>query len=205
MMVLTAHSLERLGARIRRAYVRSSCGSLPDEVFDSRLWQAIAARLLEFHRADRSIPLDPELFVRSQGLRNSDGSSPHLGLLEARAWRVYRACVRRIVRGLSRELRGEVARLRRQVRDGHPIETVLSLEGRRVTALGSYVFAMMEGRPDLAESLRPACARQHEACPLYQLAFTRLLPDVRYPAPSVWDLQFAAENFSRSLSSPNLN
>jgi hypothetical protein len=205
MLVLTPRSVDRLAIRIQRAYVRCSPGVTSEEVLDSRLWQAIAARLLVFHRADGSIPLDPELFIQAQNLRGTESVASYMGLLEASAWKRYRAQVRRIVNSLARELRGEMSRLRRWLAQGVPIEEVFYLAPRRATPLSCFLVAMLEGRPELAEDFRLACVRQHAACPLYRLAFTQFLPESSYPVRSDWGLTIDPEDFPIDSRSYILN
>ncbi len=52
---------------------------------------------------------------------------------------------------------------------------------RRLSPLGCYIAAHRVGRIDWASYFATAAARQHDACPLYQVATLSLLPADLYP------------------------
>jgi hypothetical protein len=147
------------------------------------LWQA--------HVDDPILPLDSELFVASQSITGSMGD-PWTELTPPEAGRRYRSQVRRIVRRLQAELRGEVKRAERQMAD--PQMTLASLaKDRRLSPLGCYIAAVRSGRPEIARRFAAGALQQHAACPLYRAASLTLLSADLYPFEESTDPQGTAK------------
>ena len=179
-MLPTHQALDLLAVRIEQAYglrVRRwwrGCST-------SRVWHAAALRLWEAHARDpESVPLDAELFVASQPISVSL-PDPWTELTHNESAKRYRLSLKRIVRSLRAELRREVRRGERSILQGEEVETLLSRDSRRLSALGSYILATRAGRNDLAERFAAAAAAQHQSCPLYRIASASLLPAELYP------------------------
>ncbi|MEW4567741.1 hypothetical protein AB1L88_07730 [Tautonia sp. JC769] len=148
---------------------------------DAAVWSASAAALIDAHWSNPNLPLDPELFVIAQPQCPSI-ADPWGDLVGPLAVRRYRRRVARIVRRLRAELRAELRLVRARGARGIAVESQLAKGGRGLSPLGRYVAAIRLGRPDLAASLRDDALRQHDGCPLYQLACRGLVPDDHYPA-----------------------
>ena len=107
-----------------------------------------------------------------------DASAPTLGP----SWRSrkpairYRAKVREVIRLLTAELKREIRRAERSIREGEGIRSVVSLDNPRLSPLGAYVVAHRAGRSDLAELVQPAAASQQRSCPLYKTASLAFIP-----------------------------
>lgn len=178
-MLATLISTRCLADRIRQAYLRRRpwwTGVDPD----AAVWSASAAALIDAHWSNPRLPLDPELFVNSQPQCYAV-ADPWGDLVGPVAVRRYRRRVARIVRRLRFELRTELRLIRSQSARGISVEAQLLQGGRNLSPLGRYVAAIRFGRPDLAALLRDDALRQHNGCPLYQLACRGLLPADRYP------------------------
>jgi hypothetical protein len=178
-MLATQHSTEALGERIERAYLRRR-QSWTRVSHASSVWDAAAGCLLNAHRDDPSLPIDPELFVAAQptSMRTSDPwqALTHSGSI----WR-YRRLVQRIIRSLRKELRGELRRAKQTLRQGKSLENVLSDDNPCFSPLARYILAQRENRPDLAEVFLSEAQDQHRACPLYRTAAQTLTPRGTYP------------------------
>jgi hypothetical protein len=148
---------------------------------DAAVWSASASALIEAHWANPHLPLDPELFVISQPQCPAI-ADPWGDLVGPSAVKRYRRRVARIVRRLRSELRAELRLVRLRSARGVELESQVVQGGRGLSPLGRYVAAIRLGRPDLAPLLRDDALRQHDGCPLYQLACRGLLPDDLYPA-----------------------
>jgi hypothetical protein len=199
MLVIPPRTVAQMAERIEQAYRRRHPGMRLDEG-SSAVWDAAAELLLAAHRADRNVPLDPELYVAVQrvGGRLAD---PWHELTGPRAITRYKSQVARIARRLRRELRGELATLDRWQEAGMSLSQALRRPSGRVSALGRLVAAYRGGQPDLAADFGAAARAQHEACPLYRLAMIGLLPEGDYP---VLDLLPASER-TRGAISHHLN
>ncbi len=178
-VLITPHAIEQLSGRIEQAYLRRRSQALVSEP-DSRLWEVAARALVEAHRKYPWLPVDPELFVAAQPPCSPLGD-PWQHLAPAHAIRRYRQRVVLIVRGLRRELFGEIRRLESRIRAGHSLDSVLGWRTRRVSDLARYLVAHRAGRPDLAEPFRAGTQDQHEGCPLYRLACRGLIDPDLYP------------------------
>jgi hypothetical protein len=178
-MHTTIHAIDELSGRIQRAYERQRPLWLPKD-HTTHVWSAAASRLLEARQADTSLPLDPELFVASQpcsGLL----ADPWRELTQTVAIRRYRVRVRRIVMSLRRELVSELRWSRERLRNGDPIEVVLTARNPSLSALGRFLVASRAGRRDLADIYRLDAQAMHRTCPLYRQACNGLLPQNDYP------------------------
>jgi hypothetical protein len=179
-VILSPHAIVQLAGRIERAYGRRHRHDSPWSAPDARLWELAARALIEAHRAEPWLPLDPELFVISQPVA-AILDDPWQELAASEAIRRYRRRVRRLVRNLRRELAAEVRRAESRVRRGKELEVVVRRPTARVSALGAYIVAIRAGRPELAEPLVDAVHAQHAACPLYRQASRGYLPASAYP------------------------
>ena len=178
-MIISPRAVEQIGDRIERAYLRRR-PEWKHAGLDPRLWVASTAILMDAHRADPSIPLDPELFVACQTANPTD-SDPWRELTRASSRRRYLACVKRIVLKLRRELRNELHRINLAEKRGEDLKSVLLTPSRSISPLGCYLAACLKKRNDLAELLRDEARAQHEACPLYREAAVGLAPEQDYP------------------------
>jgi hypothetical protein len=178
-VLITSHAIEKLAARIEQAYQRRRSQTLVSEP-DPRLWEVAARALAEAHRKYPWLPVDPELFIASQPPLYLLGD-PWQQLAPAHSVKRYRQRVVQMVRGLRRELVGEVKRLEKRIQSGYPLESVLQWRTRRVSDLARYVAAHRAGRPELAESFRMGVQDQHEGCPLYRLACRGMIDPDQYP------------------------
>src|SRR5262245_5253091 len=122
-MLLPPLALDEVADRIERAYRRLRpdypCAKTPSPV-----WALAAAKLLQLHRQQSWIPMDPELFVAAQPAI-SPTADPWQDLVRAASTRHYLRRVRQIIRGLGRELHEEVRRAERRIRRGAPVDQVL--------------------------------------------------------------------------------
>jgi hypothetical protein len=145
-----------------------------------RVWTVAAQVLTQVHDDYPEVPIDPELFVASQPL-NLRGSDVWRDLTSPAAAESYRKRVRGIVRLLERELKREVRRAERLIRDGRPIHDALCARDSRLSALGRYIVAWRSGRLDLQARFEDDVVAQHRSCPLYRSACLAFLPAEYYP------------------------
>ena len=178
-MVPTCETTQGLAERIERAYLRGRPPWRPG-CSNPRVWLVAADTLMRLHRVDPAIPADPELFVAAQPAA-SPLDDPWQVLTQPASSRRYLGRVRKIVRQLRAELRGEIRRGEGRLRQGVPLESVLRAAADQLSPLGRIVLAIRNGRPDLAESWRAAARDQHNACPLYFQTWRGLMPDEAYP------------------------
>jgi hypothetical protein len=178
-MLATQDVIELLAKRIERAYGLHRHGWNPG-CSTPRVWGLAASTLIEAHRADPTLPLDPELYVASQ-TRVGSFADPWKELTQPSSVRRYRFRVRRIIRALKDELCGEVQRAERLVGRGTAIEDILLEESRYLSPLGRFIAAQRAGRYDLAKQLFQGAAHQHRSCPLYREASHFLLSPELYP------------------------
>jgi hypothetical protein len=183
MLVLPPQVLDQVARRIERAYRLRKPGSRAG-VAPTGVWEAAARSLIDMHRADPALPLDPELFVATQKL-GQPWSDPWSDLAGECAQRRYRQRIRRIVRQLRRELRIELRRARGRARRGMTVEALAASSCQTISPLGRYIAAQWAGRTDLMDTLREAAADQHWACPLYRQACAVLMPPSAYPVQEV--------------------
>lgn len=179
MLLRTPLAIDDVAERIERAYLRK----FPRRKWggpDPRFWGLIARALIEAHRAEPWLPLDPEFFVACQP-PTSSLTDPWVHLSPDVAMRRYRRRILRIVDDLQSELCDEIRRIDEQVEDEKPLEAVLRKKSRKVSALARYLVAIREGRPDLAELFRIDAEEQHAGCPLYRRACLELFPEAPYP------------------------
>lgn len=175
MLLLQSRGLiARLAARIESAYLRRRPRHASRGI-DPCVWTAAASHLVELHRGDPGLPVDPELFVAAQDGESFTGDPWH-DLTRAAAVRRYRASLRRIVKQLRAELRDEVRHGERRLRRGTSIDALLSQRDDRLSPLGRYILACRLDRMDLASRHQSAARSQHRACPLYRAAAAGLLP-----------------------------
>jgi hypothetical protein len=161
--------------RLRRPGWHGSCSS-------PRVWAAAAWTLLQAHRDNPSVPIDPELFVAAQPV-DTTYPDPWQELAQAGSARCYLRRVRSIIRGLRRELASEVRLAEDRIGAGQPIARVLCAKSRRLSPLGRYIVARRAGRAALADRFRDGAVAQHHACPLYRQASIGLVPAAVYPVP----------------------
>ena len=179
--VLPTHEvLDQLAGRIEQAYgLRrprwlGGCST-------SRVWYTASLRLWEAHASDPGrIPLDPELFVAAQPI-STPLSDPWTELAHPNSAKRYRSSVRQIIRQLRAELKREVVKAERLIRDGEEIGNLVGRATRGLSSLGAYVVARRAGRDDLAEFFAAGAAAQHRSCPLYRPASLALIPAEFYP------------------------
>ncbi len=175
----TQSVIETLADRIERAYRRRRAdwrglSSSP------RVWAIAAETLLRARDADRTLPLDPELFVASQPC-DSPVIDPWRELTGSAAIGCYSGRVAEIILGLNGELAEEVRYAEDRVARGEAVARVLLSRNRRVSPLGRYIVARRAGRPVLANRFVQGALDQHRACPLYRRACAEWLPDGAYP------------------------
>jgi hypothetical protein len=171
----TQEQLQALAGRIEEAYALRrprwwrGCST-------ARVWFAAADCLWDAHQSDpERVPLDPELFVSSQPI-SMPLADPWSELAQPEAAIRYRAKVREVIRLLTAELKCEIRRAERSIREGERIRSVVSLDNSRLSPLGGYVVAQRAGRSDLAELLQPAALLQQQSCPLYKTASLAFIP-----------------------------
>jgi hypothetical protein len=183
MQTYPLHPIDETAERIRRAYMLRR----PPTDFRfvrSGVWTIAATSLLDLHKADPRIPVDPELFVACQAI-DAHWADPWQELTGFASARRYRRRVRQIVRRLQAELVQELRRGRARVRKAGNLENALALKSRSISPLGRYILAHKLGRPDLAERFRASASEQHRSCPLYRQACSGLLPGASYPVHEV--------------------
>lgn len=178
-MLPTQECIDSLGARIEQAFTLR-CSEWYRGCSTPRIWTAAAAILWQTHEEDADIPLDPELFVASQGIA-AHFADPWSTLAHPDAGRRYRRRVHRIVRRLRAELRREIKRAEGMVREGRGLANLMRGRDRSLSPLGLYITAHRAGRPDLADQVSQGAVRQHQSCPLYRLASGPLLAAELYP------------------------
>lgn len=174
-MIITPRAIEQIADRIERAFLRRR-PEWRQAGLDPRLWSAAGAILMDAHRRSPWLPLDPELFVASQ----APESDPWRELTRATSGRRYLSRVRKIVRGLRRELRDELRRVEVAIRRGSPLEVILLGPSRHLSPLGRYLAAISRDRSDLAARFEEEARLQHAACPLYRQAAEGLVADDAY-------------------------
>lgn len=177
-MLPTQEIIDHLADRIERAYSLRRSGWYRG-CSTRRVWSAAALCLWQAKENDPTLPLDSELFVASQPLDNP-ACDPWTELAQPEAGRRYRRQVRRIVSRLRAELAREVKRAERRMEDPQVDPSALARDPR-LSPLGCYIAAHRVGRIDWACYFATAAARQHHACPLYQVATLALLPADLYP------------------------
>lgn len=183
MLVLPPRTVERIAERIERAYRRRHVERYRGGEH-SGVWGVVANTLVDLHRADPSLPLDPELFVAAQR-RNTLWADPWQDLAAASSVRRYRRTVRKIVRQLREEIRGELRHATALKRRKGSLETIVCSRSTALSPLGRYILAHREGRPDLAEQVRSDACDQHWSCPLYRRACAAWIPPGAYPVSEV--------------------
>lgn len=182
LSILEVSPTEMIAERLERAYrLRRPNRRIPPA--SVRVWEAVAATLVELHQGDPSLPLDPEFYVAMQ-VSGRRLARPW-ALTRAEAVRRYRRGIRRLVRSLRRELRTEVRRAEVELEAGRSVASVVLGQDRRFSSLGRYIVARRAGRIDLAERFRAAAQDQHRAAPLYRAACRGLIPASAYPAQDV--------------------
>lgn len=203
-MILSTRTVDLVADRIERAYLRRYV-EMPCVTWDSRIWRLAARGLLEEHTRVRWLPIDPELFVASQG-RASATADPWTDLAPPEAIHRYRWRVQRIVRRLRAELQGEVNRAERAIARGRSIEDVCERRRRWLSPIGRLIVVSRANRPDLLDRYRSAAIRQHQSCPLYQRACHTLMPSEAYPVfeliPGV-HLVPSARRYVHDIAHPN--
>ncbi len=172
-------AIDDLADRIETAYLRKH-PQRPWNGPDPRLWELVARSLIEAHRSTPWLPVDPELFVACQPASSSP-SDPWAHLATEDATQRYLTRVKRMVRRLRREIRGEVELAEEKLKLGISPEEVLRMKSRAISPLGRFLVAMRANRPDLAERFRVDAEEQHAACPLYRVACRRLISEESYP------------------------
>ncbi len=178
-MIITPRAVEQISDRIERAYLRQH-PEWKHMGLDPRLWIAAAAILMDAHRADPSVPVDPELFVACQ-TAGSVTSDPWSELTRASSRRRYLVRLRKIVRSLRCELREELQRINSAEKRGEELELILLSSSRRLSPLSRYLAAAVRNRLDLTDRLEAEARNQHESCPLYRQAAEGLIPAQDYP------------------------
>jgi hypothetical protein len=173
-------TIANLAERIERAYRLRHSPTYQHRPEDDRVFVGAAAVLIRLHQLDSTMPLDPELFVASQTVTSAH-PNPERDLIRPEAFERFRLRVRRIIRGLHKELAQELKWLQAQLEMGLTLEQALALPTTRMTPMGRYIAAHRAGCLDLAETFRQDAHRQHLACPLYRHACTPFLPKGSYP------------------------
>jgi hypothetical protein len=195
----TQETIEDLADRIERAYALRrahwyrGCST-------RRVWSAAALCLWQATLDDTDLPLDVELFVASQPLSDSQ-VDPWMDLAQPEAGRRYRRQVHRIISRLRLELTREVRHAERRMQDAQVTPSTLSRDPR-LSPLGCFIAAHRNGRAEWASHFAVAAARQHHACPLYQIAFLSFLPPDRYPladSPPAEGLVHERHRFRKSI------
>ena len=179
MVLATQEELDRLARRIRTAYLRRGV-RWTEACSTSRVWSAAATTLWQCRVDHPELPIDPELFVASQGVR-PEAADPWRDLASPRAAKLYRASIRMIVRQLRRELAREIRRAERLIQGGRTPAAVVRGRDARLSPIGRYIVALRASRPDLAESWNDGVLAQHRSCPLYRLAAHEYLAPEEYP------------------------
>jgi hypothetical protein len=178
-VIATQDTIGDLAERIERAYSlrrpfwHRGCSA-------PQVWSTAAATLLQLHRQNPALPVDPELYVAAQSIGTTI-TDPWAELTQPSSAGRYRQRVGQIIRGLREELRGEIRRAERRIRHSLDVAEVLVTGRCGLSPLGCYIVAQRAGRQELAERFRAAAADQHRSCPLYRQACLRLLPPEDYP------------------------
>ena len=124
----------------------------------ARVWDRAALYLWQAHvEAPESVPLDAELYVASQDIP-CRFANPWFDLARPEAISRYRSRVDQIVRHLRAELKKEIGRAERTIRQGDAIHKVLKPGSRRLSPLGCYITALRADRHDLAERFTGAAS-----------------------------------------------
>jgi hypothetical protein len=180
-VLATQCEIDVLADRIERAYRRSRPGWRGD-CSTSRVWAAAALNLLQSHETHPAVPTDPELFVAAQPT-DPAYPDPWVELTQPDAVRGYRRRIREIIRGLHKELAGEIEFAEDRVVAGQAIRKVLTSHSSRLSPLGRYIVAQRAGRVVLSNRFLDDAVCQHQGCPLYRQASQGLLPMGVYPVP----------------------
>jgi hypothetical protein len=175
----TTCELETVAQRIERAYLRR-LREWHGYRTEPRVWESAASLLLEAPRIESRAPIDPEMFVACQP-ETGTWSDPWEDLTRPESLRRYLRQIRRIIVTLRRELRGELKRIRRAVRRGVLLETLVHEPCEDASPLAHYIAFVRAGRLELAQAVKTWALRQHEACPLYRHAAEALLSTPSYP------------------------
>lgn len=189
-MLATQHETEQIGERIERAYYQRRPRTLWSGS-TTGLWSVAATRLIQSHREDPTIPVDPELYVAAQ-LIDPRRPNPWYDLTQEISIRRYCRHVRKVVRGLRAELHSEIRLAERKIRRGVRLDEVLSSQSRSLSPLGCFIVALRAGRDEVAEQFQSSTEDQHWSCPLYRQASLPWLSSDAYPVkgPSM-DLRFS--------------
>ncbi len=173
-MIPNQEVIDDLACRIETAY-RLRCSRWCGGCSTARIWDRAALYLWQAHaEAPESVPLDAELYVASQKI-SSRFANPWFDLARPEAAERYRSRVRQIVRHLRAELKKEIGRAERAIKQGDAIHKILKPGNRRLSPLGCYITALRADRADLAERFTSTAALQHQSCPLYRLASSALI------------------------------
>jgi hypothetical protein len=172
----TQEQLHSLAGRIEEAYALRrprwwrGCST-------ARVWFAAADCLWDAHQNDpERVPLDPELFVSSQPI-SMPLADPWSELAQPEAGSRYLAKVREVIKFLTAELKREIRRAERSIREGEGIRSVIRLDNPKLSPLGAYLVAHRAGRSDLADLVQPAALSQQRSCPLYKAAVCTFIPE----------------------------
>jgi hypothetical protein len=144
------------------------------------LWTAAARRLWQVHLDNPELPLDANLFVAAQRFGKAS-QNPWSQLTEQESVDRYRSQVKRIVKLLRTELKGEIRFVERSILRGSDLESLLMTDHPRLSPLGRFIAAHRFERQDLAAHFAEPATLQHHACPLYRAASRSLLPADLYP------------------------
>jgi hypothetical protein len=178
-VLATQDEIVQIGERIERAYyLRRPRAQWTGST--SGLWSVAATRLIQSHRDDPTIPVDPELYVAAQPI-DPRRTNPWYDLSQEISAQRYCRHVRKVVRGLRAELHLEIRLAERKIRRGADLELVVSLQSRALSPLGSYIVALRAGRDEVAERIQPSAEDQHWSCPLYWQASRPWLSSDAYP------------------------
>lgn len=203
MLVLPPRTLLRLADRIERAYLRRRPEVNPDLVCPG-VWTTAAGLLLDLHRANPEMPLDPELFVAAQ--KWAPGSArPWIELTRPASITAYQRSVRRIVRQLRRELTSEIRHAEKQITRGKSIDTVLLQRDGQLSPLGRYLVAIRAADHGLAVELQDAAREQHRSCPLYRMAAAEFVAPEYYPVFDFLPNDSFADSRTRLKTACSLN
>ena len=178
-MIATQDEIDQIGRRIERAYyLRHRQTQWAGSTVG--LWSIAASRLIQPHRDDPAIPLDPELFVAAQPI-DPIRANPWSALSQEISAMRYCRHVRRVVRGLRAELQLEIRLAERRIRQGASLDEVVSPSSRSLSPLGCYIVAQRAGSDEVAELYQSSAEDQHWSCPLYRQASHPWLPFADYP------------------------
>jgi hypothetical protein len=186
MLVLPPRTIELIAERIERAYRRRHTERYRGGDH-AVVWGLVATALIELHRADPGLPLDPELYVAAQR-RNRLWADPWQDLVGDEPARRYSRTVRKIIRQLRCELRDELRYASALRRRHGSLETIVSSQGKHtksISPLGRFIIAHRAGRADLMDRVRSEACDQHWSCPLYRQACASWLAPGAYPVRDV--------------------